>query len=170
MRRIILCLVIAASLTLCSCGEYGEAGDNRDVQMSSGVIHTAAEPSVQEDFESRAESLQADPEPEQAMEPPLAQRESPISAVSAFQAVLLNEMAFTFTGKYPSCYIGADMPWEGLLRDQPFGPPEGRDICRFAVVDLDGDTVPEVVLEVEEYLDALEDEKMRKFGCFTSKY
>lgn len=151
MRKIILCFV-AVSLMLCSCGKYSGAGDNQDVQMSSGVIHTAAEPSVQEDLESRAESLQAGPEPEQAMEPPLSQRESPISAVSAFQAVLLNEMAFTFTGKYPSCYIGADMPWEGLLRDQPFGPPEGRDICRFAVVDLDGDTVPEVVLEVGEYV------------------
>ena len=152
MRKNILCLIAAASLMLCSCGEHGETGNGRDVQMPSRDMSVATERgSVQADFELKTENLQTGPEPEQAMELSLPRKESSVSAASAFRAVLLNETTFSFTDKRPFCYADADMPWEGLLRDQPFGPPERRDICRFAVVDLDGDTVPEVVLEVEEY-------------------
>lgn len=46
-----------------------------------------------------------------------------VSAASAFRAVLLNEMTFSCSGKVPHCYVDADMPWEGLLCDQPYGPP-----------------------------------------------
>lgn len=143
MRKKFLCLAVIASVMLCSCGEHGESGDNRDTPMNSRDMQVVSEQgSVQADIEPEPGSLQTDSVPEE---------ESVVSAASAFRAVLLNEMTFSCSGKLPHCYVDADMPWEGILRDQPFGPPEQKTICRFAVVDLDGDTVPEVVLEIEYY-------------------
>lgn len=153
MRRNILCLAAVAALMLCSCGAYGESGDNQDARIASGDIQMISEQgSAQADIESEPGSPQAGSEPEVATMPSLSQEEeSSVSAASAFRAVLLNEMTFSCAGKTPHSYADTDMPWEGLLCDQPYGFPEQNTICRFAVVDLDGDAVPEVVLEIEEY-------------------
>ncbi|MDE6673355.1 MAG: hypothetical protein K2K19_00880 [Acetatifactor sp.] len=143
MRKKFLCLAVIASVMLCSCGEHGESGDNRDTPMNSRDMQVVSEQgSVLADIEPEPGNAQADSEPEE---------EPVVSVASTFRAVLLNEMTFSCSGKVPHSYVDSDMPWEGLLRDQPFGFPEQKTICRFAVVDLDGDTVPEVVLEIEGY-------------------
>lgn len=72
------------------------------------------------------------------------------SVPSAFRDVLLNEAVVFCTDKLPksAAYVTV---FEGLLSEMPYGYENARRIDRFAVVDLDGDAIPEVVLEMAEY-------------------
>ena len=76
--------------------------------------------------------------------------ESDSSVPAAFRAVLLNEATFFCTDKFPESNRNA-REFEGLLSEMPYGYDYARRIDRFAVVDLDGDAIPEVVLELAEY-------------------
>ena len=78
-----------------------------------------------------------------------AQNDDPLSVPLAFRAVLLNEAAVFCTDKLLKS--GGAREFEGLLSEMPYGYDYARQIDRFAVVDLDGDAVPEVVLELAEY-------------------
>lgn len=76
--------------------------------------------------------------------------DEPLSVPLAFRAVLLNEATVFCTNKLPksAAYI---TEFEGFLSEMPYGYDYARRIDRFAVVDLDGDAIPEVVLELAEY-------------------
>ncbi|MCM1537097.1 MAG: hypothetical protein NC254_01720 [bacterium] len=67
----------------------------------------------------------------------------------AFRDVLLNEAAVFCTDKFPKSDGARE--FEGFLSEMPYGYDYARRIDRFAVVDLDGDAIPEVVLELAEY-------------------
>lgn len=77
------------------------------------------------------------------------QNEEPLSVTSAFRAVLLNEETVFCTDQLLRSGVGRE--FEGLLSEMPYGYDYARRIDRFAVVDLDGDAIPEVVLELAEY-------------------
>lgn len=69
----------------------------------------------------------------------------------AFLAVLLSEQPFFYTNKY----VGQDREvlhtYNGYLKELPFDE-RIMTFPRFSIVDMDGDDVPEIVLEMENYL------------------
>ena len=71
--------------------------------------------------------------------------------MQAFQSVLLNETAFSCTDEMPYGSEGTFRRFEGFLNEMPYGYDNAKGVCRFAIVDLDGDAMPEVLLELEEY-------------------
>lgn len=77
--------------------------------------------------------------------------ESDRSVSSAFRDVLLNEATVFCTDKLPKSDTNGANEFEGLLSEMPYGYDYARRIDRFAVLDLDGDAIPEVVLELAEY-------------------
>ena len=83
------------------------------------------------------------------IEAPLPEKEVTVSVTQAFREVLLNEATVFCTDKLPKS--GGAREFEGLLSEMPYGYDYARRIDRFAVVDLDGDAIPEVVLELAEH-------------------
>ena len=69
----------------------------------------------------------------------------------AFLSVLLSEQPFFYTDKY----VGQDREvlhtYNGYLKELPFDE-RIMTFPRFSIVDMDGDDVPEIVLEMENYL------------------
>ncbi|EOS34643.1 hypothetical protein C804_01476 [Lachnospiraceae bacterium A4] len=70
------------------------------------------------------------------------------NAEKAFLSVLFNEETFVYHSntQYDSYYS-----MNGYLKDIPFND-KTMEFSQFAVVDLDGDSMPEIVLAVEEYM------------------
>lgn len=92
------------------------------------------------------EDMESESEPTDSAEPSLEEDDVPLSAEEAFRAVLLNEMPFFYTSRTSGIfeyyeYLNA-VP---LFNYMPMATPY------FAIVDMDGDTVPEVVLEIDDY-------------------
>lgn len=76
---------------------------------------------------------------------------APMSVAQAFQSVLLNEKEFSCTDKKPHDWLKVVRDFEGYLKEIPYGYEGKTSITQFAIVDMDGDTLPEVVLAIEEY-------------------
>ena len=136
MKRAIMYFVPAFMLLmLCSCGQQNDTMENS--------IDT-------NDFEA----MQSTPVPEDNVEPSLSQDEDEIVSVEqAFTAVLLNEMPIFCTDKAPYRYTAVIHEYNDFLNNLfnlSDGHYEKMIISRFAVVDMDGDTLPEIVLETED--------------------
>lgn len=101
--------------------------------------------------EEAAEDIESEPEPADATEPSIEEPDVILSPEEAFRAVLLSEMPFF--------YVENDMIYQNrnviheyyeylnevTYNDKPMATPN------FAIVDMDGDTIPEVVLEIQDY-------------------
>ena len=74
----------------------------------------------------------------------------PASIANDFASVLENEAAFYCTYNIPYENRAVIHEYRDSLKDITFGE-KPLNIQRFAVVDLDGNGVPEVVLEIDEY-------------------
>lgn len=73
------------------------------------------------------------------------------SMMKIFQSVLLNKRTFSCTDKVPACDTNAIYEYNGLLNEMSNTDAYSEYVCRFAVVDMDGDSIPEVLLELEDY-------------------
>jgi len=90
--------------------------------------------------------------PEDIAEPSIQADDGPASVLGTFQSVLLNEVAFSCTDKVPECNTNVIQQFNGFLNEIPYGfDSNPGQVCRFAVVDMDGDSIPEVVLELGDY-------------------
>lgn len=69
----------------------------------------------------------------------------------AFLSVLLSEQPFFYTDKYVGQYKDVLHTYNGYLKELPFNDSI-MTFTQFTIVDMDGDEVPEVVLEMEDYL------------------
>lgn len=92
-------------------------------------------------IEESVENVESVPKPQVHTASPVAE---------AFKAVLLNEETFSCTDGIPYENMDIMQQYDGYLSEilidgNPMVTPQ------FAIVDLDGDTVPEVVLEIEDY-------------------
>lgn len=101
-----------------------------------------------EGMQSSSQELNVE-SPEDTTEPSVQADEGPASVMGTFQAVLLNEAAFFGTDKIPYNNTNVFQPLNGFLNEIPYG--YDGSICRFAIVDMDGDSIPEVVLELGDY-------------------
>lgn len=74
-----------------------------------------------------------------------------ISVAQAFSSVLLNETEMFCTIREQGEYTEVIKRNEGygLLKEMPYA--KSKEVAYFAVVDLDGDMIPEVVVELENY-------------------
>ena len=146
MKKTILNLVtVFMILLLCSCGQQGETVDN----PTNNTTDTTAET-------NNSEATQSVSVPEENGEMSVSQDEDEIISVEqAFTAVLLNEMPIFCTQKmrYQNKDVIYDNEYTDFLNNLPNlsnGNNENMIISRFAIVDMDGDTVPEIVLETED--------------------
>lgn len=107
---------------------YRNNSDN--VQISPSVVNT---PKTENDYNSS----NVTPSDKQVLSP-----------MQALKAVLLNEITFFCTDKTP--YYNLVNQWNGYLNELAY---DSNPIItpQFAVVDLDGDSVPEIVLAIENY-------------------
>ncbi len=141
MNKAKLSFAVLVLVVLCFCGGCGkERGDSENVgnpghgKESSDLQNTQIPDSSQD-----------------AIELTSPQNDDPPSVSSSFRDVLLNEAAVFCTDRFPKSDTNGVREFEGLLSEMPYGYENARRIDRFAVVDLDGDTIPEVVLEMAEY-------------------
>lgn len=72
------------------------------------------------------------------------------SVMNAFCKVLCNEETFYCTTKLPYDDVAIIQQGDGYLYEMPIG--NTMDIEKYAVVNMDGDIIPEIVLELENYL------------------
>jgi len=72
------------------------------------------------------------------------------SVMNAFCKVLCNEETLFCTTKSPYDDISIIQQGEGYLSEMPI--ENTMDIVKYAVVNMDGDIIPEIVLELENYL------------------
>ena len=107
---------------------YRNNSDN--VQISPSVVNTPK-------TENHSYSSTVTPSDKQVLSP-----------MQAFKAVLLDEITFFCTDKTP--YYNLVNKWNGYLNELAY---DSNPIItpQFAVVDLDGDSVPEIVLAIENY-------------------
>lgn len=133
-------LLMIAFLTGCQkAANDGLVNGNGEAQSSSRESNT----------ESRETTLAESSE--DAQESSSQTDEEPVSAMQAFRSVLLNETAFSCTDKVPGDNTNAIQQFNGLLDEIQYGYNNPAQVCRFAIVDLDGDSISEVVLELEDY-------------------
>ena len=140
MKKTILNFVtVSVLLLLCSCGRQGETEDNTMDNTTEA---------------NNSETIQSASAAEENTEPSVSQDEDEIVSVEqAFTAVLLNEMTIFCTDKIPYQNKDVTCEYTDFLNNLPNlsnGKNEKIIISRFAVVDMDGDTLPEIVLETED--------------------
>ncbi|MCH5257996.1 MAG: hypothetical protein J1D87_11935 [Lachnospiraceae bacterium] len=78
--------------------------------------------------------------------------DEPVSVMQAFRSVLLNEAAFSCTDKVPKRNVNVIREYNGFLNEMSQSYAYSEQVCRFAVVDMDGDYIPEVLLELDDYV------------------
>lgn len=81
----------------------------------------------------------------------LQANEEQMSVAQTFQAVLRNEKKFIGTDKDQYAWLEVVRDFEGFLKDIPYGYENRNSVVQFSIVDMDGDMIPEVVLELENY-------------------
>lgn len=134
MKKYIIILVFLGLFMLSSCSKSSSAEGVTNEQISpSSFISTKSE---NESCSSNESST------------PTTSDTDVLSPIQTFKAVLLNERTLLCTDKSP--YNNLDHEWNGYLNElaydsNPIKTPQ------FAVVDLDGDGVSEVVLAIEDY-------------------
>lgn len=134
-------LLCIAFLTGCQkTASDGLVNDNGETQQSSRESNIeSSETTLAESFEDVQESSsQTD--------------EEPVSVMEAFRSVLLNQAAFSCTDKVPDCNENVIREYNGFLNEMSQSYAYSEQVCRFAVVDMDGDSVPEVLLELDDYV------------------
>lgn len=139
MKKILLAGTVMTLSLLSACGSQAGTGEDTG---------NTGESKEYESIESRENEFgQADAE-----ESSLKQEAVILSAEEAFRAVLLNEK--------PLFYVENNVPYAGreviyeyydYLNEIPFNDMP-MVTPHFAIVDMDGDTVPEVVLELDNYM------------------
>lgn len=133
----LLCIILFAG---CEKGTSGVLmNDNVDEQTSAR--------------ESKAESQQDSlaGAPENTQESSSETDEESESIMEVFQSVLLNKRTFSCTDMVSACDTNVIHEFNGLLSEMFNIDAYSERVCRFAVVDMDGDSAPEVVLELEDY-------------------
>lgn len=71
------------------------------------------------------------------------------TSMETFKGILLNKIPFFCTDKTP--YYTIVHQWNGYLNELTSGD-KPMIISQFAVIDLDGNTIPEIVLAIEDYM------------------
>lgn len=134
-KKLMNLVIIFILVMLCSCGQQGETIENISKINNS-------------------EAIQSTFVPEEAAEPSFSQDEDTIVSVDqAFTAVLLNEMPIFYTDKVPYQLTVVTSEYTDFLMNLPnlsYGKNEKMIISQFTVVDMDGDALPEIVLETED--------------------
>lgn len=134
MKKYIIILVFLGLFMLSSCSKASSA---------EGVINEQISPSSFSSTKSENESCSSNKSSTSTISDT-----DVLSPIQTFKAVLLNERTLLCTDKSP--YNNLDHEWNGYLNElaydsNPIKTPQ------FAVVDLDGDGVSEVVLAIEDY-------------------
>ncbi|PPK83164.1 hypothetical protein BXY41_101227 [Lacrimispora xylanisolvens] len=134
MKKYIVILAFLGLFLLSSCSKSSSTEGITNEQMSPSSLSTT---------KSENESSSSNISPT-----PLTSDTDALSPMQTFKAVLLNEQTLLCTDKSP--YNDLDHEWNGYLNElaydsNPIKTPQ------FAVVDLDGDGVSEVVLAIEDY-------------------
>lgn len=88
---------------------------------------------------------------EPAIAEPTSEPLQNLAAAELFTAVLKNEREIPFSELGAHGQTDLNTPKTGTISELQYGYENHYDIANFAVVDLDGNTIPEVILEVEEY-------------------
>lgn len=129
---------IMVMLLLCACENQYKLNYNRET-VSEEVKNKTLSGDVQ-DFTEMEENVDS-----------ILNQNTPMSVKQAFRLVLLNEKEFFCTDKIPYEYTDVIIDFQGVLSEIPYGYPEKTSIVQFAVADMDGDTIPEIILEIDEY-------------------
>lgn len=130
-KRVSVILLALSMLCLASCG-ISEAPKN----IVSTPKPTAMTPSAKEE----SAPTETTPEPMQNL-----------TAAELFASVLRDEKAIYFSELGAHGQTDLNAPKTGTISELQYGYEGHYDIANFAVVDLDANTIPEVILEVEEY-------------------
>lgn len=134
MKRYIVILAFLGLFMLSSCSKSSSTEGITNEQMSPSSLSP-----TKSENESSSSNISSTP---------LTSDTDVLSPMQTFKAVLLNEQTLLCTDKSP--YNDLDHEWNGYLNElaydsNPIKTPQ------FAVVDLDGDGVSEVVLAIEDY-------------------
>lgn len=130
-KRVSVILLALSMLCLASCG-ISEAPNN----IVSTPKPTATTPAVKEEFAT----TETTPEPTHNL-----------TAAELFASVLRDEKSIYFSELGAHGQTGLNTTKTGTISELQYGYEGHYDIANFAVVDLDANTIPEVILEVEEY-------------------
>lgn len=133
----LLCITFLTGCQKAASG--GLLNDNGEIQPSSreSNIESSGTTLAESSEDAQASSSQTD--------------EEPVSVMEAFRSVLLNETAFSCTDKVPNCNVNVIQEYSGFLNEMSHSYAYSERVCRFAVVDMDGDSVPEILLEMDDY-------------------
>ena len=134
MKKYIVILALLGLFLLSSCSKSSSTDGVTNEQISPSSLST-----TKSENESSSSNISSTP---------LTSDTDVLSPMQTFKAVLLNEQTLLCTDKSP--YNDLDHEWNGYLNElaydsNPIKTPQ------FAVVDLDGDGVSEVVLAIEDY-------------------
>ncbi len=134
----LLCIMLFTGCEKRASG--GLVNDNVDEQTSARESNVESQQTffVGASEDAQESSSQTDEEPESIME--------------VFQSVLLNKMTFSCTDKVPDCNTNVIHEFNGLLNEMSNIDAYSERVRRFAVVDMDGDSVPEILLELDDYM------------------
>lgn len=134
---ILLCIVFLTGFQKAANG--GLVNDNGEAQASSQESNMESQKATLAELSEDAQDLSSQTD------------EESVSVMEAFRSVLLNEAAFSCTDKVPGDNINVIQQFNGFLNEIPYGYKNPAQVCRFGIVDMDGDSMPEVVLEIEDY-------------------
>lgn len=141
----VITMMATLVVNLCACTAQKEIEadvNNTDTHISESISQEMADDT---DAES-SDSLASDPVEEQEVP-----EQKDTTAAEEFAAVLKNQTEFYFTDKAPHNHAHSYYQNEGLLSELQYGYENNYDIVNFAVVELNGDGIPEVILEVPNY-------------------
>ncbi|MBR3761831.1 MAG: SH3 domain-containing protein [Lachnospiraceae bacterium] len=130
-KRVSVILLTLSMFCLASCG-ISEAPNN----IVSTPKPTATTPAVKEEFAT----TETTPEPTHNL-----------TAAELFATVLRDEKSIYFSELGYNRQTELPPSKTGTISELQFGYENHYNIANFAVVDLDGNRIPEVILEVEEY-------------------
>ena len=130
-KRVSVILLTLSMFCLASCG-ISEAPNN----IVSTPKPTATTPAVKEEFAT----TETTPEPTHNL-----------TAAELFATVLRDEKSIYFSELGAHGQTGLNTTKTGTISELQYGYEGHYGIANFTVVDLDGNTIPEIILEVEEY-------------------
>lgn len=132
--------IIIFLLLLCACEKQVETENNENSIIISEEIQSTT------DLNDSQETLESEENPELRLP-----KNEVISIAQTFQSVLFNEKEFLCIEQSPYDDKIHIIEYKGFLNDMPYRFTKQTSIDQFAVIDMDGDTIPEVVLAIENY-------------------
>lgn len=129
-KKFLICILCL--LTLCSCGNDA-SNNNLNSKTNS--------------YESDINKLGENKKMNQTSE----QNTQIDSANRAFALVLQNEKPFYCTDKVPYANLNDIYEYNGYLNQMVYSNDKPFVIPHFTVIDMDGNKIPEIVLEIEDY-------------------